>query len=82
MKVIPLEKGRLAPDNSDRLIINELPNGKYGVTAITASREARSAGAFFNYPNDLATAAAAEWIGTMWAEQHEIELLYIEHNEA
>ncbi|MEA3052780.1 MAG: hypothetical protein QOG72_1683 [Sphingomonadales bacterium] len=78
MKIIRLKPGERAPDESDRIVINALPTGRYGASGITATRERRPAAVCMVTENSLASDGEAEAAGIRWAAQHPIEVLYVE----
>lgn len=80
MKIIRLEPGERAPDDSDRIVINALPSGRYGVSGITATRERRPAAVCMVTENSLPSDGEAEAAGIRWAAQHPIDVLYIERS--
>ena len=82
MKIVRLEPGVAAPEGSDRIVIHSLPNGRHGVSGITATREAKPAGVFMVTENSLPTYGEAEAAGIRWAGQHPIDVLYVERPDA
>ncbi|HEX8573066.1 MAG TPA: hypothetical protein VF759_09970 [Allosphingosinicella sp.] len=78
MKIVRLKPGERAPDDSDRIIVNSLPNGRHGVTGVTANRRSRPEAVTMITPNALASDGEAEAAGIRWAMQHPIDVLYVE----
>lgn len=75
MDVHKLPLGENAPEGSDRVTINVLPNGKAG---FTSTRQAGSVQAHGIHENVFPTEAAAIEAAVRWAQECRIEVLYVE----
>ncbi|HEX6376900.1 MAG TPA: hypothetical protein VFZ91_14405 [Allosphingosinicella sp.] len=75
MDVRELPPGEAAPEGSDRVTINVLPNGKAG---FTSTHQAGSVQAHGIHENIFPTEAAAIEAALRWAEECRIEVLYVE----
>jgi hypothetical protein len=75
MDVCELPAGEAAPDGSDRVTINVLPNGKAG---FTSTRQTGSVQAHAIHENVFPTEAAAFEAAVRWAQECRIEVLYVE----
>ena len=60
MKIFRLKPGERAPDEGDRIVINALRSGRYGVTGITATRELHPAAVCMVTENSLMSDGEAE----------------------
>lgn len=75
MEVHKLAPGEHAPEDSDRVTINLLANGKAGFTGV---RKMGNVNAHAVSPNSFQSADEALAAGVVWAEENGIEILYIE----
>lgn len=80
MEIVRLGPGERAPDNSDRITINSLPNGRHGVSGVTVDRATRGAAVHMITENSMPSADEAEAAGIRWAMQQPIDVLFVERS--
>ena len=86
MKTIRLRRDEQAPEGSNSVVINELPNGKFGfmgVTLIGADYPARGKVTYTAItPNEFDSYGEAEAAAITWAKECALAELYIETQNA
>ena len=75
MDVIDLAPGEVSPEDADRILLIELPNGVCGVSgSVVTAREP----VHMVVPNLLPSLEEARDAGIAWAEEHDVARLYVE----
>lgn len=82
MKVTELAPGEVAPEDADRIILVQLPNGVCGVSGVVRTREERSVDVAMVSNNLYPTLEEARAAGIAWAEHHGVTHLLIETPDA
>lgn len=78
MDIIDLAPGEVAPEDSDRILLVELPAGVCGVSGMVRTREARSEPIVMVSPNLLPSLKEARAVGIAWAEKNGATRLFVE----
>lgn len=77
MRIVRLKPGERAPEDSDYIVINSLPNGRHGVSGVTSTRGLRPEAVTMVTRNALATDGEAEAAGIRWGMEQGIGVLYV-----